>query len=124
MATTTPKVKVNLPIYAELRELNANIDAEEKTGFDAWVTPEFVTMAGVVGSNLLMVAMVLGWLTASEVETLTKAMSAIFGAAEVILVNGLLVWKFIHDRTALRAEVIHAKYRLMESVAVERLRDR
>lgn len=124
MSTTTPKVKANLPVYAELRELNASIDTDEKGILGTWLTPEFWTMIVTVGTNLLMVATLLGWLSAAEVETLTKAVSAIIGAAEVILVNGLLVWKFIHDRTALRAEMLHAKYRLMESVAVERLRDR
>lgn len=116
------KVKVDLPVYAELRELNANIDEAEKGLFGNWLTPELTTMAVTVVTNLLAVCVLLGWLTSTDVETLTKAITATIGAAEVIVVNGLLVWKFIHDRTALRAEMLHAKYRLMESVAVERLR--
>lgn len=116
------KVKADLPVYAELRELNSTIDTEEKSVLGNWLTPEFWTMTVTVATNLLMVATVLGWLTATEVEMLTKTITAMVAAAEVILVNGLLVWKFIHDRTALRAEMLHAKYRLMESVAVERLR--
>lgn len=116
------KVKADLPIYAELRELNSNIDAAEASLFGNWMTPEFWTMAATVLTNVMAVGVLLGWLSATDVETLTKAITAIFGAGEVIMVNGLLVWKFIHDRTALRAEMLHAKYRLMESVAVERLR--
>lgn len=116
------KVKADLPVYAELREMSANIEADEKSIVGNWLTPEFLTMAGTVLTNLFAVGVMLGWLNSSDVETLTKAITAMLGAAEVILVNGLLVWKFIHDRTALRAEMLHAKYRLMESVAVERLR--
>jgi uncharacterized membrane protein len=116
------KVKADLPVYAELRELNSSIDAEEKKMFSDWLTPEFWTMAMTVLTNLLAVGVLLGWLSSADVETLTKAITGIVGAAEVILLNSLLVWKFINDRTAVRTETLRAKYQLMEAVAIERVR--
>jgi hypothetical protein len=94
----------------------------EKALTDKWVTPELVTTITTAVTNLAAVAVLLGWLSTTEVETLTKAITALVTASEVIVVNSVLIWKFIASRNALKAQVLESKYRYVEAVAVERLR--
>ena len=79
-------------------------------------------MAMTAITNLLAVGVLVGWISATEVENLTKALTGIISAAEVIVVNSALVWSFISGRNELKAQMLDARYRYMESVAVERLR--
>jgi hypothetical protein len=109
-------------VRAELREINAVADEVGAGSGSDWSTPEFWTMVVSGIANLVTVAVMFGWISSSDAESLTKALSALLGAAQVIIVNGLLVWKYITSRVAVREALIDARFRYMEAVAVERLR--
>jgi hypothetical protein len=118
------KRPVSLPVYEELRELNTLADDADKTFVDRWMTPEFWTMVSTAATNLLAVAVLIGWVNSDQVEGLGKAVTALIGATEVIVVNTVLVWKYIAGRNEIKAQMLDAKYRYMEAIAVERLRSR
>lgn len=112
----------NSVFVAELRHLNNVVEAEEKSFVDKWMTPEFWTMTSLALTNILAVGVLVGWLSAEDVEQINKALTAIIGATEIIVVNSVLVWKYISGRNAIREKMIAAKYHYMETLAVERLR--
>lgn len=118
------KRPVALPVYEELRELNTLVEDGDKTFVDRWMTPEFWTMVTTASTNLLAVAVLIGWINADQVEGLGAAVTALIGATEVIVVNTVLVWKYISGRNEIKAQMLDAKYRYMEAIAVERLRIR
>lgn len=95
---------------------------EQQVAVDKWVTPELVTTATTAISNLLAVLVLIGWLSSSDVETLTKAVVALVGAGEVIVVNSVLIWKFISSRLTLKTRVLEMKYQYVEALAVEQMR--
>jgi hypothetical protein len=109
-------------IRAELRELGQAADEVVPSGSSDWFTPEFWTMVISAVTNLMAVAVVLGWISTSDAESLTKAVTALLGAAQVIAVNTVLVWKFIAARVAVKEAIIDARFRYMEAIAVERIR--
>ena len=108
-------------VREELRVLNASAD-DANVEIGNWLTPEFWTMAIGALSNLVAVAVLIGWVDQSQAETLTKAITAIVGATQIVVLNSVLIWKYISGRTELRAQMIDARYRYMEAVAVEKLR--
>jgi hypothetical protein len=108
-------------VREELRVLNsAADDVNVDTG--NWLTPEFWTMAVGAVSNLIAVGVLVGWVDTSQAETLTKAVTAIVGATQIVVLNSALIWKYLAGRTELRAQMIDARYRYMEAVAVEKMR--
>lgn len=118
MATSKKSAEL---VREELRVLNsAADDANVDTG--NWLTPEFWTMAIGAGSNLIAVAVLVGWVDSSQAETLVKAVTAVVGATQIVVLNSALIWKYIATRTELRAQIIDARYRYMEAVAVEKMR--
>lgn len=119
---STMKRPTTSTVIAELRDLNAAAENEEKTFVERWMTHEFWMMVSMAATNLLATAVLIGWLSADKVEGLTQAVTAIIGATEVIVVNTVLVWKYVSGRNELRAQMIDARYRYMEAVSVERLR--
>lgn len=106
----------------DLRFLTDFFGDDEKAIVTKWLTPELATTAVTTISNLLAVLALVGWLSNSEVETLTKALAALVGASEVIIVNSVLIWKFISGRLALKSQLLRMKYQYVEAIAVERLR--
>lgn len=117
-------VKKSVSVIAEeLRMLNETAATDkEVAGLLDWFTPDFWTTAGTAVTNIIAVAAVLGWIDRSNVEGLTQAIVAVVGAAEVVVMNSVLVWKYLNGRQELRAQVIDAKFRYMESIAIEKLR--
>lgn len=109
-------------IAEELRLLNATTDDKEVSSLMDWFTPDFWTTAGTAVTNIIAVAAVLGWVDRTNVEGLTQAVVALVGAAEVVILNSLLVWKYLSGRQEIRAQIVDAKFRYMESVAIEKLR--
>lgn len=111
---------------AELRVLtdffSGFLGSSDEAANDKWVTPELVTTATTAISNLMAVLVLLGWLSSADVETLTKAVVALVGAGEVIVVNSVLVWKFVASRLASKNRVLEMKYRYVEALAVEKMR--
>ena len=109
-------------VREELRVLNSAADDAGTTSLLNWLTPEFWTMAvGAIG-NLVTVGVLLGWVSHSQAEDLTKAITALVGASQVIVLNTVLIWKYLTGRQELRAQMVDARYRYMEAVAVEKLR--
>lgn len=109
-------------VRAEMRLLNAEADAVPGVSLTDWSTPEFWTMVVSSITNLVTVAVVLGWLSSTDAETVTKALSALIGAGQVILVNGLLVWRFISARAQVKQAMVTARYNYMAAVTTERMR--
>jgi hypothetical protein len=108
-------------VREELRVLNAAVD-DANVDTNNWLTPEFWTMAVGAVTNLIAVGVLVGWVDSSQAETLTKAITAIVGATQIVVLNSALIWKYLAGRTELRAQMIDARYRYMEAVAVEKMR--
>lgn len=108
-------------VREELRVLNAAAD-DANVDSSNWLTPEFWTMVTVAVTNLIAVGVLIGWVDSTQAEVLTKALTAIVGATQIVVLNSALVWKFIASRTEIRAQMIDARYRYMEAVAVEKMR--
>jgi hypothetical protein len=119
MATAKKSVET---VREELRVLNAAADDAAGAAKDNWTSPEFWTMAGAALTNLVTVAVLVGWVDRSNADALITALSALIGASQVIIVNTALVWKFIANRTQTKAQVAEARYRYMEAIAVEKFR--
>jgi hypothetical protein len=111
-------------VREELRVLNDSVNDVTPAADDtnSWLTPEFWTMAAGAVSNLVMVAVMIGWINTSDAETITKALTALLGATQVVVLNSALIWKYISGRTQIRAKMIDARFRYMEAIAVEKLR--
>lgn len=114
--------KKDLPTIAEFREMSDALGVNESALAEKWLTPEFWTMATAAVGNVLMVAVLFGWISAADVEGLTKAITGIITATEIVVVNAALVWKYISSRTALKSQMLAAKYQLVQTVTVERIR--
>lgn len=108
-------------VREEMRVIGAAADAAQGFGSD-WSSPEFWTMVAAAVTNLVTVAVVMGWLSASDAESVTKALSALIGAGQVIVVNALLVWRFISSRVQVKQSLIAARYNYMAAVTTERMR--
>lgn len=109
-------------VREELRELNAAANDVAAVDANEWLTPEFWATATTVVTNLVAVGVLFGWVRATEAETLTTTLTALVGATSVLVTNGLMVWKFITSRTAVKESLIDARFRYMEAIAVEKLR--
>lgn len=123
MSTAKKPVERQTAELRMLTDLFGNFfGSDEQTVVNKWVTPELVTTATTAISNLLAVLVFVGWLSSADVETLTKAVTALIGASEVIVVNSVLIWKFIASRTALKSQFLNMKYQYAEAMVVEQMR--
>lgn len=107
-------------VKEDLRVLHNEVEADASTS--SWLSSEFWTMAGGAVANIVAVAVLLGWVDRLQADSLVQAMTAVIGATQVIVVNSALVWKYIASKTELRAQMLDARYRHMESMAIERMR--
>lgn len=107
-------------IREELRVLNAA--ANDGIPQNEWITPEFVAMVSSVVVNLLSAATLVGWVDASSAQEIAKAATAILTGVGTVVVNGLLVWKYLSGRQAIRAQMVEARYHYMETLAIEKMR--
>lgn len=87
-----------------------------------WSTPEFWVTAATMITNLVAVGVVLGFVSAGEAEAMTKLLTGLVSATGVLVTNGIVVWKYIASRTAVRESMIDARFRYMEAIAVEKIR--
>lgn len=108
-------------VREELRVLNSAAD-DVNVQTDGWFTPEFWTMAIGAVTNLIAVGVLVGWVDQSQAETLTKTVTAIVGATQIVVLNSALIWKYLAGRTEIKAQMIDARFRYMEAVAVEKMR--
>lgn len=118
---STPKKSVNT-VREELRTFGEAVEGTALEGLEKWLTPEFWTMAVTAAGNLIAVLALVGWLDHSQVETVTKAVTALIGASQVILVNGLLVWKYMTGRQQIRQQIMASRLRMAEDVMYSRLK--
>ena len=88
-----------------------------------WLTPEFWTMVATAGTNLVAVAVLLGWVNTMQAEDLTKALSALVGATQVIVLNTALVWQYLRGRSQLRAKLVDAHYAYLTAAHYAELRE-
>lgn len=102
-----------------LMEDAPSADTEAKKAL-TWGSAEFWSMAGGAVANLVTVAALLGWIDHSDAETLTKAITALVAATQVLVLNSILVWKFISGRTQLKLRVMDMQARRMEIMAQTR----
>lgn len=105
----------------EMRVMGEAVSDSSAYGAD-WKTPEFWSMVIGAVTNIVAVAVMFGWVNSSDAETITKSLAALLGAAQVIVVNAALVWKFISARLAVKQAVIAAQLRYAETVAVARIK--
>lgn len=106
----------------EMRVLNAVAGDAAGTDVTNWLTPEFWTMAGTALANLVAVAVMVGWVDQTQAQDITKAVSALVGATQVLVLNTVLVWKYLTQRQAVRVEAMRAKYDYVTAVTVEKMR--
>jgi uncharacterized membrane protein len=109
-------------IREELRVLNAAADEIDNKTTTEWLTPEFWSMVSAAATNLIAVGVLVGWVSGTTATELTQALTALIGATEVLLLNSLLVWKYISGRTALKVQAMASRTRYMETLAIERMR--
>lgn len=117
---STAKKSVSTKVE-ELRSFGEAVEGTALEGLDKWLTPEFWTMAVASVGNVVAVLALIGWLEHSQVETVTKALTALISASEVILVNGLLIWKYIAGRQEIAQQVMASRLRMREDVAYAKL---
>jgi len=108
-------------IAEELRVLGTAVDGKEIAGLLDVLTPDFWATVGTAVTNLVTVAALLGWIHPNT-EGLTQAIVALVGAAEVIALNSALVWRYLNSRQELQTRVAEARFRYMETIAVEKMR--
>lgn len=108
----TAMKKSAVSVREEMRLLGEVVEAPSV--LDKWLTSEFWTMAVTAVTNLIAVAVMIGWVDGTSVEVLTKALTALLGATEVIVVNSVLVWKYLSGRETLRAKMLDARLKYME----------
>jgi hypothetical protein len=110
---------VDTKVVEELRVFST---PDENGAVKEWLTPEFVSLVGTVTVNLITAATVVGLLDGASAQELTKASTAIIAAVSTISVNGLVVWKYLTVRAAVKTEQIAGQFRYAETIAIERMR--
>lgn len=118
---------VKKPVKTQVEELKILTDFlgfnnDEKSTVENWFTPELISTVTTMVANVLGVLVFMGWLNVADVEVLTKAVTALVGGVSVIVVNSVLIWKFVAGRFAVKRQVLEMKYRYAETVVVERMR--
>lgn len=107
-------------VREELRVLGENFgDTDSSTN---WFSPEFLTLATTVLSNVVGVLVLVGWVDATQAADLTKAVVALIGAVQAILVNGLLVWKYLAGRFEAQNKRAEMKVEYLRAVQAEKFR--
>ena len=117
MKKTAQSVREEMRVIGEAAD-----DVVSSSKMNEWFTPEFWATATTVVTNLVAVGVLLGWVRASEAETLTTVLTGLVSATSAIVTNGLVIWKFIGSRTAVKEQMIAARFRYMEAVTVEKMR--
>jgi hypothetical protein len=118
----TKKVVSVDTIREEMRVLNAAATDVAATDITNWLTPEFWTMAGTALANLVAVAVMIGWVDQTQAQDITKAVSALIGATQVLVLNTVLVFKYLTQRQQIKVEAMRAKYDYVTAVTIEKMR--
>lgn len=106
-------------IREEIRMMNEAIDAvEPKIG---GLTPEFLTLGATVLTNIVGVLVLIGWVDSSQAAELTKSLVALVGGLQAILVNSVLVWKFLAARFATQKTIAEMRIAAIRAAQTERI---
>lgn len=95
-----------------------NRDGDEPTEVEVpvatpgYLTTEFWAMIGGVLINLITVLAAIGYVSATDANELTSALTTMFGALQALVVNGLVIWKYIQSRTTVKAEAVRMQLQL------------
>lgn len=116
--------KQAVSVREELRVLNSAADDLQNPAILNWLTPEFWSMATTAVTNLVAVAVLIGWVSSTNADSVVQALTALIGATEALVLNGALVWKYLSSRTQLREQLLSARLQYMETLAIERMRER
>jgi hypothetical protein len=111
-------------IREDMRVLNAAATDVAAADVTNWLTPEFWTMAGTALANLVAVAVMIGWVDQTQAQDITKAVSALVGATQVLVLNTVLVWKYLTQRQEIKVQAMRAKYDYITAVTIEKMRER
>lgn len=107
-------------VREDIRVLGENFG---DTGAPAnWFSPEILTLAATVLSNIVGVLVLIGWVDATQAADLTKAIVALVGAVQAILVNSVLVWKYLSGRAAEKVKREEMRIEYLKAVQSERVR--
>ena len=79
-------------------------------------------MAGTALANLVAVAVMVGWVDHTQAQDITKAVSALIGATQVLVLNTVLVFKYLTQRQQIKVEAMRAKYDYVTAVTIEKMR--
>lgn len=117
--TTKKKTPVDT-VREDLRVLGENFgDGSAATN---WFSPEFLTLAATVLSNVVGALVLVGWVDATQAADLTKAVVAVVGALQTILVNSVLVWKYLAGRAEEKVKRVEMRTEYLKCVQAERVR--
>jgi hypothetical protein len=116
--TTDVKTPVNT-VREDLRVLGADMDL---TKVDNWVSQEFLTLAATVLTNIVGALVLVGWVDATSATDIVKAVVATVGAVQTILVNGVLVWKYLAGRAAVETKKAEMRMNYIQAMQAERAR--
>ncbi len=117
----TKKVSIDT-IREDMRVLGAAANGAVSTDLTNWLTPEFWTMAGTALANLVAVAVMIGWVDQTQAQDITKAVSALVGATQVLVLNTALVWKYLTNRQQIRERMVASQYDYITAVTIEKMR--
>jgi hypothetical protein len=68
-------------------------------------TSEFWTTIGGLVANLVVLLVAVGWVSSDDGSALSGQITAFLAAAQALLVNGALIWKYISSRTQLKQSI-------------------
>lgn len=72
---------------------------------DGLFTTEFWTTVGGLLANLLVVLVAIGYVNREDADQLTASVGSIVAAVQMLVVNGMLIWKYIASRTQLKQAI-------------------
>jgi len=90
--------------------------AGDETTPTSWFAKDFWKTAAAGLSNLVTIAVLIGWVKSTSSEELTGAIVALVGAAEVIFVNSALIWRHLTAAKEVEVEAMKMRMMLLQSM--------
>lgn len=87
------------------RDLSDARPVDQPTFVDGLFTTEFWTTVGGLLANLLVVLVAIGYINREDADQLTSSVGSIVAAVQMLVVNGMLIWKYIASRTQLKQAI-------------------
>lgn len=122
MTTKKKTVESVVPVDTVREDIRVLGENFGDAGSTNWFSPEFLTLATTVLSNVVGVLVLVGWVDATQAADLTKAVVALVGAVQAILVNSVLVWKYLSGRAEEKIKRAEMRIEYLRAVQTERVR--